>query len=240
MTFVFHHGGKFKKDEGENLYYKPDHTKVLMGVEGDTLDVFFVKGYYVKLGYAEARECWWKSPGVPLEYGLRRLATDHDLIAMVKDCRRNFNLINLYFKHGVSEPCVVDEQEEDVPKIKQTQIKRHHSQPTKLPSNQKPCSESTKASAKGSRLSSQPSKLPSQSTKFSTQPTKKSSQPTKLHIQPTKQPIQPTKELTKPSGPSSKPMDPSSKPTRPSSNPTRPSSQPTKTSHHHVQTLITI
>ncbi|XP_057746915.1 uncharacterized protein LOC130966162 [Arachis stenosperma] len=95
MTFVFHHGGKFKKDEGGNMYYEPDHTEVLMGVEGDTLDVFFVKGYYVELGYAEAREYWWKSPGVPLEYGLRRLATDHDLIAMVKDCRRNFNLINL-------------------------------------------------------------------------------------------------------------------------------------------------
>ncbi|XP_025628216.1 uncharacterized protein [Arachis hypogaea] len=104
---------KFKKDEGENLYYESDHTEVLMGVEGDTLGVFFVKGYYVELGYAEARECWWKSPGVPLEYGLRRLVTDHDLIAMVKDCRRNFNLINLYFEHGVSEPCVVDEQEED-------------------------------------------------------------------------------------------------------------------------------
>ncbi|RYR74063.1 hypothetical protein Ahy_A02g008666 [Arachis hypogaea] len=206
---------KFKKDEGENLYYESDHTEVLMGVEGDTLGVFFVKGYYVELGYAEARECWWKSPGVPLEYGLRRLVTDHDLIAMVKDCRRNFNLINLYFEHGVSEPCVVDEQEEDVPKIKPTQTKRHYSQPTKLLSNQKACSESTKALDDGSRLSSQPSKLPSQSTKFPTQPTKEPSQPTKLHTQPTNKPIQPTKEPTKP---------------------TRPSSQSTKKSHHLVQT----
>ncbi|RYR61934.1 hypothetical protein Ahy_A04g019203 [Arachis hypogaea] len=123
MTFVFYHGGKFKKDEGENLYYEPDHTEVLMGVEGDTLDVFFVKGYYKKLGYTEARECWWKSPGVPLEYRLRRLATNHDLIAMVKDYRRNFNLINLYFEHGVLEPFVVDEQEEDP--------KKPYSQPTK-------------------------------------------------------------------------------------------------------------
>ncbi|XP_057761031.1 uncharacterized protein LOC130981452 [Arachis stenosperma] len=156
MTFVFHHGGKFKQNEGGNLYYEPDHTEVLMGVEADTLDVFFVRGYYVKLGYAEARECWWKSPRVPLEYGLRRLAKDHDLVAMVKDCRRNFNLINLYFEHGVSEPCVVDEQEEYVPKIKPTQTKRHQSQPTKLPSQQKACPETTKASADGSRLS-QPS-----------------------------------------------------------------------------------
>ncbi|RYQ86129.1 hypothetical protein Ahy_B10g105811 [Arachis hypogaea] len=152
MTFVFHHGGKFKKDKGENLYYEPDHTEVLMGVEGDTLDVFFVKGYYKELGYAEARECWWK----------------------------------------------------------------HHSQPTKLPSHPKACSESTKASADSSRLSSQPSKLPSQSTKLPTQPTK--------------QPLQPTKEPTKPTRPSSKS-------TRPSSKLTRPSFQPTKKSHHPVETL---
>ncbi|RYR49952.1 hypothetical protein Ahy_A07g036478 [Arachis hypogaea] len=179
MTFVFHHGGKFKKNEGGYLYYEPDHTEVLMGVEADTLDVFFVRGYYVELGYAEARECWWKSPGVPLEYGLRRLATDDDLVAMVKDCRRNFNLINLCFEHGVSEPCVVDEQEGDVPKINPTQTKRHQSQPTKLPSHQKASSESTKASAEGSRLS-QPSKFPSQSKKFFTQSTKEPSQPSKL------------------------------------------------------------
>ncbi|RYR31191.1 hypothetical protein Ahy_B01g055982 isoform A [Arachis hypogaea] len=231
MTFVVHHGGKFKKDEGGNLYYEPDHIEVLMGVKADTLDVFFVKGCYVELGYTEARECWWKSPGVPLEYGLRRLATDHDLVAMVKDCRRNFNLINLYFEHGVSEPCVVDKQVEDVPKIKPTQTKRHQSQPTKLPSHQKACSESTKASADGSRLS-QPSKLPSQSRKFSTQSTKEPSQPSKLPTQPTKQPMQPTK----PTGPSLKPTSPSAKPTRPTSKPSRPSSQPTKKSHHPVRT----
>ncbi|RYR20715.1 hypothetical protein Ahy_B03g065933 [Arachis hypogaea] len=204
MTFVFHHGGKFKKDEGGYLYYEPDHTEVLMGVEADTLDVFFVRGYYVELGYAEARE-------------------------------RNFNLINLYFEHGVSEPCVVDEQEGDVPKINPTQTKRHQSQPTKLPSHQKASSESTKASAEGSRLS-QPSKLPSQSKKFSTKSTKEPSQPSKLPTQPTKQPMQPTKEPTKPTGPSLKPTGPSAKPTRPTTKPSRPSSQPTKKSHEPVQT----
>ncbi|RYR56802.1 hypothetical protein Ahy_A05g022507 [Arachis hypogaea] len=148
---------------------------------------------------------------------------------MVKDCRRNFNLINLYFEHGVSEPFIVDEQEEDVQKIKTSQTKKHHSQPTKLPSHLKACSQSSKASADGSRLSSQPLKLPSQSTKLPTQPTKVPSQPTKLHTQPTKQPFQPTKEPTKPTGPSSKPTGPSFKPTRPSS-------QPTKKSHHPVET----
>ncbi|RYQ94511.1 hypothetical protein Ahy_B08g089427 [Arachis hypogaea] len=54
MTFVFHHGGLFKKNVEGDMVYEPDNTEVLMGVEGDTLDVFFVRGYYRELGYIEA------------------------------------------------------------------------------------------------------------------------------------------------------------------------------------------
>ncbi|RYQ82777.1 hypothetical protein Ahy_B10g101343 [Arachis hypogaea] len=52
MTFIFHHGGSFKNNEKGSRIYEPDNTEVLMGVDGDTLDVFFVKGYYKELGYA--------------------------------------------------------------------------------------------------------------------------------------------------------------------------------------------
>ncbi|RYR69518.1 hypothetical protein Ahy_A03g016075 [Arachis hypogaea] len=52
MTFIFYHGGSFKNDKKENRIYEPDNTEVLMGVDGDTLDVFFVKEYYKELGYA--------------------------------------------------------------------------------------------------------------------------------------------------------------------------------------------
>ncbi|RYQ95880.1 hypothetical protein Ahy_B08g091256 [Arachis hypogaea] len=51
MTFVFHHGGLFRTGEDGDMIYEPDNTEVLMGVEGDTLDVFFVRGYYKELGY---------------------------------------------------------------------------------------------------------------------------------------------------------------------------------------------
>ncbi|RYQ82781.1 hypothetical protein Ahy_B10g101349 [Arachis hypogaea] len=54
MIFVFHHGGLFKKNVEGDMVYEPDNTEVLMGVEGDTLDVFFVRGYYRELGYIEA------------------------------------------------------------------------------------------------------------------------------------------------------------------------------------------
>ncbi|RYR39775.1 hypothetical protein Ahy_A09g045371 [Arachis hypogaea] len=113
MTFVFHHGGKFKKDESGYLFYEPDNTEVLMGVKADTLDVFFVKGYYKELGYAEMNNCLWKVPETLSDNGLRRLENDVDLLALVKDCRRNHHLINIYFEHVVSKPHVVDCMSED-------------------------------------------------------------------------------------------------------------------------------
>ncbi|RYR03751.1 hypothetical protein Ahy_B06g083021 [Arachis hypogaea] len=58
MIFVFHHGGLFKKNAEGDMVYKPDNTEVLMGVEGDMLDIFFVRGYYRELGYIEAGNCW--------------------------------------------------------------------------------------------------------------------------------------------------------------------------------------
>ncbi|RYR08716.1 hypothetical protein Ahy_B05g076537 isoform A [Arachis hypogaea] len=113
MTFVFHHGGKFQTDESGYLCYEPDNTEVLMGVDADTLDVFFVKGYYKELGYAEMNNCLWKVPGTLLENGLRKLENDTDLLKLVKDCRRNHHLINIYFEHVVSKPHVVDCMSED-------------------------------------------------------------------------------------------------------------------------------
>ncbi|RYR78129.1 hypothetical protein Ahy_A01g002865 [Arachis hypogaea] len=112
-TFVFHHGEKFKTDESGYLCYEPDNTKVLMGVDSDTLDVFFVKGYYKVLGYAEMNNYLWRVPGLLLDNGLRRLENDTDLLALVKDCRRNHHLINIYFEHVVSKPHVVDCMSED-------------------------------------------------------------------------------------------------------------------------------
>ncbi|RYR08299.1 hypothetical protein Ahy_B05g075908 [Arachis hypogaea] len=227
MTFVFHHGGKFKKDEGGNLYYEPDHTEMLKGVDSDTLDVFFVNGYFKELGYAEARECWWKSLGVPLESGLRRLATDHDLIAMVKDCRRNFNLINMYF--DVQSHLWLMSRKKMCKKLSHPKPRNITLNPPSYHPTQKHALNPRRPQlivadyplSPQSCLLSPLSCLPN--------PTKVPSQPTKLHTQPTKQPLQPTKEPTKPTGPSSKPTVPSSKPTRPSF-------QPTKKLYHLVET----
>ncbi|RYR28024.1 hypothetical protein Ahy_B01g052125 [Arachis hypogaea] len=97
MTFVFHHGGKFKNDEGGSKIYEPDNTK----------------GYYKELGYSEVDGCYWKVPEMSLEVGLRKLEVDADLLEMVKDCRRNHNSINIYFVHRVSEPHMVECMTED-------------------------------------------------------------------------------------------------------------------------------
>ncbi|RYR63244.1 hypothetical protein Ahy_A04g021043 [Arachis hypogaea] len=123
MTFVFHHGGKFKNDESGSKIYEPDNTKVLAGVEGDTLDVFFVKEYYKELGYSKVDGCCWKVPRMSLEVGLRKLEVNADLLKMVKDCRRNHNSINIYFVHRVSEPHIVEcmSEDDDVLVILETQ-----------------------------------------------------------------------------------------------------------------------
>ncbi|RYR39938.1 hypothetical protein Ahy_A09g045577 [Arachis hypogaea] len=113
MTFIFHQGENFKNDEKRSRIYEPDNTEVLMGIDGDTLDVFFVKGYYKELGYARGDICWWKVPWLSLESGLRKLETDKDLLKMCKTCRRNHII---FFEHGVSEPHVVEcmSEEDDV------------------------------------------------------------------------------------------------------------------------------
>ncbi|RYR73801.1 hypothetical protein Ahy_A02g008305 [Arachis hypogaea] len=134
MTFVFHHGGLFKKNVEGDMIYEPDNTEVLIGGEGDTLDVFFVKGYYKELGYIEARKCWWKDPGVLLSSGLRRLVTDAYLLAMRKNCRRN------------QHPCIVDNMENDLVNVKaesfkqkkSSQAKKCSSQPAKMPTTMVP------------------------------------------------------------------------------------------------------
>ncbi|MED6115901.1 hypothetical protein PIB30_095092 [Stylosanthes scabra] len=91
-------------------------------------------------------------PGISLELERRKLEFDRDLLEMVRDCRRNNNVINIYFDHGVSEPHVVDcmSKDDDVfvlpkftsqpnnsqPMKNKTQSQRSLSQPTK--SNPKP------------------------------------------------------------------------------------------------------
>ncbi|RYR51513.1 hypothetical protein Ahy_A06g026534 [Arachis hypogaea] len=177
MTFAFHHGGLFKTSEAGEMIYEPDNTEVLMGVEGDTLDVSFVRGYYKVLGYIEVGNCWWKVPGVPIASGLKKLVTNADLLTMYKDCRRNQHLINIYFEDCNSQPCVVDNIEEDVvlmearsskKKKSSSQTKMHHSQPIKTPTTMHP----------------QPKKPTSQPTKAASQPSKPNSQPTKAASQP--------------------------------------------------------
>ncbi|RYR02168.1 hypothetical protein Ahy_B06g080997 [Arachis hypogaea] len=84
-----------------------------MGVDGDSLDAFFVKGYYKELGYAGGDICWWKVPWLSLEGGLRKLETDKDLLKMCKTYRRNHNIMNIFFEHGVSELHVVECMSED-------------------------------------------------------------------------------------------------------------------------------
>ncbi|RYR41479.1 hypothetical protein Ahy_A08g037878 [Arachis hypogaea] len=173
MTFMFHHSGLFKKSIDGDMIYEPDNMKVLMGVDRDTLDVFFVRGYYKELGYIKAGNCWWKTPKVFLSSGLRSLVIDVDLLATCKECRRNQHVINIYLENCISQPCIVDNMDEDVVNVEaesskqknSSQAKKYHSEPTKMPTTSHP-----------------------QSNKQTPQPTKPTSQPNKPTVKPNFQP----------------------------------------------------
>ncbi|RYR01844.1 hypothetical protein Ahy_B06g080705 [Arachis hypogaea] len=216
MTFVFHHGGMFKNSVEGDMIYEPDNTEVLMGVDGDTLDVFFVRGYYKELGYIEDGNCWWKAPGVPLSSGLRSLVTDADLVAMCKDCRRNQHVINIYLEHRISQPCIVDNMVEGVGNVeaesskqqKSSQAKTTHSEPGKMATTSH--RESKKQNHVPTKSFPQPSYQPNK-------PTMKSNFQPKI---PAKRPnSQPSMKAHKPSQATTQPMKVPSQPMNPHSQP---------------------
>ncbi|RYR21153.1 hypothetical protein Ahy_B03g066419 [Arachis hypogaea] len=179
------------------------------------LDVFFVKGYYKELGYAGGGDiCWWKVPWLSLESGLRKLETDKDLLKMCKTCRRNHNVMNIFFEHGVSEPHVVECMNEDDEVILPTNASL-----LKLPSTQ-PAMQATK-------IASQPTKSYSQPvTTNSLHPTSKNkakTTPNSTGPNPHPKKMDYVKPKTRSSQPTAKSSD------KPNSQPTRKcSSQPTE------------
>ncbi|MED6134025.1 hypothetical protein PIB30_033759 [Stylosanthes scabra] len=183
MTFVFHYGGNLVNDRGGALIYEPDNTEVLTGVEEDTLDVFFVKNYYKKLKYDKAKTCLWKVLGISLELGLRKLEFDPDLFEMVRDCRRNNNIINIYFDHGVSKPHLVNcmSEEDDV-----VVLSKSTSQPNKSNATCHPM----KSTTHPTRSSSQPTKSNATSQSKGQPNVQPKSKPT---VQPKSQPTMQTK-----------------------------------------------
>ncbi|RYR06886.1 hypothetical protein Ahy_B05g074201 [Arachis hypogaea] len=111
LKLVFHHGGTFETDPGGNFIYTSDLYDEWVGVDEDYLDVFAVTGYYRELGYAKAEACWFLDPEDGLEFGLRRLQVDQDLVSMIKHCHENNNVIHIYFEHGPSILDIIDVME---------------------------------------------------------------------------------------------------------------------------------
>ncbi|RYR07974.1 hypothetical protein Ahy_B05g075480 [Arachis hypogaea] len=82
LDIMFHHGGKFQKDENGMTIYSPDKKACVGDIDVDTLDVFWVRNYYKELGYDRIGECWWHVPGRSLDIGLRALNCDDELREM--------------------------------------------------------------------------------------------------------------------------------------------------------------
>ncbi|RYR78691.1 hypothetical protein Ahy_A01g003543 [Arachis hypogaea] len=111
LKLIFHHGGKFETDPGENFIYTSDLYDEWVGVDEDYLDVFAVAGYYREMGYDKAEACWFLDPEDGLEFGLRRLQVNQDLVSMIKHYHENNNVIHIYFEHGPLIPDIIDVME---------------------------------------------------------------------------------------------------------------------------------
>ncbi|RYR75742.1 hypothetical protein Ahy_A01g000326 [Arachis hypogaea] len=108
LKLVFHHVEKFGTDPGENFIYTSDLYDEWVGVDEDYLDVFAVTGYYRKLGYDKAEACWFLDPEDGLEFDLRILQVDQDLVNMIKHCHENNNVVHIYFEYRPSVPDIID------------------------------------------------------------------------------------------------------------------------------------
>ncbi|RYR49984.1 hypothetical protein Ahy_A07g036518 [Arachis hypogaea] len=92
----------------ENFIYTSALYDEWVGVDEDYLDMFAVIGYYRELRYDKVEACWFLDPEDGLEFGLRRLQVDQDLVSMIKHYHENNNIIHIYFEHGPSVPDIID------------------------------------------------------------------------------------------------------------------------------------
>ncbi|RYR22063.1 hypothetical protein Ahy_B03g067350 [Arachis hypogaea] len=123
---------------------------------------------------------------------------------MCKDCRRNHNLINIYLENCISQPCIVDQIEEEVVNVEAERLK------------QGKYFEAKKCS---SQLVKKPTTIDPQSNKQISHPNRTTSQP-KSQPNPTMKPI------SEPNQPKVKPMSP---PNKVAHQPKKTTSQPKKT-----------
>ncbi|MED6135447.1 hypothetical protein PIB30_046537 [Stylosanthes scabra] len=89
--------------------YEPDNQCCKGDNEEDTMDVFFVRNYHKTLGYDKIDECFWLVPRSNLANGLRALTTNKELMEMCQAARLNDGVVDVYYKHGVSRPHVVED-----------------------------------------------------------------------------------------------------------------------------------
>ncbi|RYQ86017.1 hypothetical protein Ahy_B10g105672 [Arachis hypogaea] len=111
LDIMFHHGGKFQKDEKGMTIYSPDKKACVGDIDVDTLDVFWVRNYYKELGYDRIGECWWHVPGRSLDIGLRALNCNDELREMCFMGKKNEGLVDVYFEHAVSTPEILEGNE---------------------------------------------------------------------------------------------------------------------------------
>ena len=136
---MFHHIGRLERDSRGRLQYIGEEVIEIKRVNVDTLNIFFVEGLLMDIGYTGFKECYWLEPKMELDGGLRLLQRDMNVVKMCEVAIKNGNKVHLDFEHPVANnPKVVDVPETlecsyppHNPPITPHHITHHHIQPQK-------------------------------------------------------------------------------------------------------------
>ncbi|RYR24844.1 hypothetical protein Ahy_B02g058392 [Arachis hypogaea] len=111
ITIIFHYGGSSVTERDGSVNYSCGQISELLRIDVDTLDVFFVRDYYKRIGYDNVTHCWWLVPNRPLQSSLRAVTHDKELMEICYLAQKNKKIVHVYYEHGVSE-LVFDEKTE--------------------------------------------------------------------------------------------------------------------------------
>ncbi|KAJ1382308.1 hypothetical protein SESBI_44377 [Sesbania bispinosa] len=115
LTLILHHGGKFVKDDKNDLEYVGGEIDVWEGLDVDTMCLWTPSDLCKEHGYVRFHNILWHNPDFDLEKGLRPLAEDLDVRQMCNIGKVRDWEMHIYFEHPIDIPKISQKAPNDAP-----------------------------------------------------------------------------------------------------------------------------
>ncbi|XLU96442.1 hypothetical protein S245_010794 [Arachis hypogaea] len=89
ITLVYHHGGRLERNSKGVTVYNCGQVSLILRVNVDTLNLFFMEGLFKDLGYIHWKDFYWKKPDAGGGVALKLLRLDRDVVNMYEDAITN-------------------------------------------------------------------------------------------------------------------------------------------------------